>query len=139
MVVDNDYIIWEIRFLVESTADSVGNGLHTVADRDYDRRFNRKILLSEVRTDIVGSVYPRPNDTKMGGHGLFHLDLHVAVGGVDIVKLLDTTGPEVCLLFGIKIFVDVKQLAFTAEKKPQIIQSGVVIGRLWSFCRITVK
>jgi len=66
----------------------------------------------------------------MGRTGLFHLYLHVAVGGIHIVKLFHTRSPQVSLLLGIQVFIQVQDTSLTAQEEAQVVESGILIVAL---------
>ena len=63
----------------------------------------------------------------MGRGGMFHLDLYVAVGGIHIVELFLTRGPQVGLFFRVQAFVDVEDAPLTTQEETQGIESGIMI------------
>ena len=67
-----------------------------------------------------------------GGH-LFHLNLHLTVGRIDIIKLFFTRGTHITLHLGIEHFIKMEQLSLSAEIETQVIESTIFIlciGRL---------
>ena len=77
---------------------------------------------------MVARVYPGPDGFQVGGGGLLHLYLHVAVGRVHVVKLLHAAGPRVLFHLGVEVLVQVQQLALAAQVEPEVVESGILIG-----------
>ena len=63
----------------------------------------------------------------MGRTGLFHLYLHLAVSGIDVVELLFPRGTEVAFFLGVQVFVQMEYAAFAAQEEAQGIKAGILI------------
>ena len=97
MVVNDDDIVFEGRFLLQGALHGIGNGLGAVEDGNDDRGLHGKLLLVEVDVAIERRVDLGTDGSQVGRGGLLHLYLYVAVGRVHIVELLDAGGSGVGL------------------------------------------
>lgn len=88
MVVYHDDVKLEVGLLSQRTLHGISHRLFTVEDGDDDRCLVFKILLTEVGLAVEGGVYQGAHLAQMLGACLFHLNLHLAVARVYIVKLL---------------------------------------------------
>ena len=63
----------------------------------------------------------------MSGGRMLHFELHLTVTGIHVVELLDAGGPEVGLLLGVEVFIQMEQLSLPAQEKPQGIESCILV------------
>ena len=101
MVVYDNNIKGKLGFLVQSTVYSIKNGLFAIVYGYNNRCFNLEILFVEVWVSVIVGVDTRSDFLQMDGGCMLHFYLHLTIGWVDIVELLNTTGTSVCLYFGI--------------------------------------
>ena len=66
----------------------------------------------------------------MGRGGLFHLDLYLAVAGIDVVELLHTRGAGVGLFFGVEHLVDMEDAALTAQEEAEGVETCILVVAL---------
>ena len=88
MVVHHDDVELEACLLSQRTLHGISHGLFAVEDGDDDRCLVFKFLLTEVGLAVGGGIYQGAHLAQMLGACLFHLNLHLAVARVYIVKLL---------------------------------------------------
>ena len=88
VVVDHNDIILEARFLAEGRVHGIANGLLAVEDGDDDRSLHIELLFVEIGATVIRGVNLCPDLLQVGGGGLLHLDLHLAVAGVHVIELL---------------------------------------------------
>ena len=88
-------------FLRQSALYGIGNRFLTVKDRDDNRCLYLELLFVEVGHDIISRAHQCSYLLEMCRNGLFHLYLHIAVGGVHIVELLLPAGTKIAFLLGI--------------------------------------
>ena len=88
MVVNYNDVIFEVRLLLQCTSDGVKDGLLTVSYGDNHRSLDGEVLLVEVGILIIIGIHESPDGIEMTRSHLLHLNLHLTVGGIDIVKLL---------------------------------------------------
>ena len=89
MIVNHNDIILEIRFLRQRTFYGILDGLLAVKDWNNDGGLHLEFLLIEIDILILTGINQRPYLTKMGCTGLLHLYLHLTIGRIHIVELLD--------------------------------------------------
>ena len=98
VVVNDDDVVFEVCLLLQCTSDGVEDSLLTVSDGDNHRSLYWKVLLVEVGILIVVGIHESPDGIEMARSHLLHLNLHLTVGGIDIIELLHTACPEVAFL-----------------------------------------
>ena len=130
MVIHHDDVIFERCLLRQRTLHRITDGLGAVVDGDDHRGLHVELLFVEVYLAILRGVYQRLHLAQMGRTGLFHLYLHVAVGGIHIVKLLHTRSSQVGLLLGIQVFVQVQDTSLATQEEAQVVESGILIVAL---------
>ena len=134
MIIHHDDIIFEVRLLTEGAVHGVADGLLTIIDGNHDRGLDIKLLFVEVWPPIIRGVDLCPDLCQMGCCSLFHLDLHLTVSWVHVVKLLHTRGTGVGLFLGIEFLVDVEDASVTAQEEAQGIETRMLIGVLLGLC-----
>ena len=127
MVVYDDDVIPECRLLRQGALYGIAYGLLAVEDGNDDRSLQRKVLLQEVYALVGRGVYQCLDGLQVLGDHLLHLYLHVAVGRVHVVELLDTRCPGVVLNLCVEILVQVEQFALTAQEEAQVVESTIFI------------
>ena len=98
VIVNDDDVVFEVCLLLQCTSDGVEDSLLTVSDGDNHRSLYWKVLLVEVGILIVVGIHESPDGIEMARSHLLHLNLHLTVGGIDIIELLHTACPEVAFL-----------------------------------------
>ena len=127
VVVHHDDIIFEVCLLREGRVDGIADGLLAVVDGDDDRCLDVELLFVEVRPTVVRGIDLCADLRQVGGGGMFHLYLHLAVAGVHVVELLHARGTGVGLLFRVELLVDMEQLSVATQEEAQGIETGVLI------------
>ena len=64
-----------------------------------------------------------------GGH-LFHLNLHLTIGRVDIVELLLARGTHITLHLSIEHLVKMQQISLTTQEQAQVVETTIYIMRI---------
>ena len=68
----------------------------------------------------------------MVGGSVFHLNLHLAIAWVYVIKLFLARGTGVGLLLGIKLLVNMEDATFATEEQAQGVDSGKLVGvQVW--------
>ena len=114
MVIDNNDVIFKGCFLLQCTPHGINNRFLTVSYGYNHRSLHVEVLLIEVGTLIIACIHQGTYGVEMSRSHMLHLYLHLTVGGIDIVKLLHSTRPEVSLFLGVKIFVYMQYIALSA-------------------------
>ena len=127
VVVDYDDIELEVGLLRKGAVDSVADGLLTIVDGDDDGGLEFELLFVEVGTTVVGGVDLGTNLLQMGRGSQFHLYLHLAIGGVDVVELFDARGTGVEFFLSIEALVDVENLSVATQEEAQGIEARMVV------------
>ena len=127
MVIDDDDIELEVRFLTEGTRHGVADGLLPVVYGDDDGCLYVEFLFVEVWTTVERRVDLCAYLCQMGCGGMLHLYLHLTVAWVHIIKLFHARGSRVCLLLGIEFLVDVEDRSAATEEESQGIEPRMSI------------
>ena len=127
VVVDDDDVEREIRFLFQYAADGIGNGPFPVADGNDDRCFMVEVSGAEVHGLNAVGVNPCAYFLEMFGAGLLHFYLYGAVVRIDVVKLFFPALAEIQFLYGIQQLIQVKQLALAAGEQAQLVDSSMQV------------
>ena len=114
VVIHDNHVELEVGLLREGAVHGIADGLLTVVHGDHYRCLYLKLLFVEVGSAVVRWVDFCTDAGQMGGRCMLHLDLHLPVAWVHIVKLLDARGARVGLFFRIKFLVDVEHAAVAA-------------------------
>ena len=89
MIIDYDNIILEVCFLRQGTLHCIFNGFRTIENGNNNGSLHLEILFVEVNLQIVARIHQCTDFTQMGSAGLFHLYLHLTIGRIHVIKLLD--------------------------------------------------
>ena len=139
MVIDDNDIIFEHRLLRQGTLNGITDSLHTVIDGNDDGSLEVKRLFIIVDVLILHGVNQCTDFAQMVRAGLLHLHLHIAVGRVHVVELLHARGTQVLLLFGIEVFIQMKQLTLTAQEKAEVVETSITVVGITFSCGIFVE
>ena len=112
VVVHHNHIEGEVRHLAQRRAYGIADGALSVAHGDNHAGGGLAAWAEVGIANHVGSQQTS-NVGEVSGESLLHLHLHLAHGGVDIVKLLCSALAQVALLLGIEIFGQVDFYART--------------------------
>ena len=127
MIVHHNHVKLEIRFLRQSTLHGIGDGLLTVKHRNHHRSLVFKLLFVEIRQTVVAGVHQSTHLVKMLGTSLFHLNLHLTVSRVHIVKLLFAALSVIQFVLGIEELIQMENLSHTAQIETQVVETGKLI------------
>ena len=120
IVIDDNYIVLEIRLLAQRAADGIAYGTDPVLAGDDHRSLVLELSFREVH--ILENRFQICSDgLKMGGAGLFHLYLHLAVPGIHIVENLLAGIASVPLEFVVDEFVQMVETAEAGHPQAQVV------------------
>ena len=114
MVIDHDDIIGKLRFLRKRTFHGIGDGFCAVENGNDNRCLDAEILLVEVDFAVGSRVDQCAEFRQMNRAGAFHLDLHLPIARIHVVKLLFAALARVLLDNRVKRFVQVEKQSATA-------------------------
>ena len=101
MIIHHNDIVFECCLLLQRTSHGIEDSLLAISHGDNHRGLNGEVLFVEVGILVVVGIHKCSDGIEMACSHLLHLYLHVAVGGIDIVKLLHSACPEVAFLLGV--------------------------------------
>ena len=123
MVVHDDHVEVEIGSLTKCTPDGIQNGALAVPDRNHDAGSNRE-LLSRSRHRCETGFQPRADALQMAGRDRFHLQLVLAILGIDVVELLLSRRTRIRRRCGIKRFGNVDDRTVFRNPESQLVQAA---------------
>ena len=127
VVVHHNDVEFEFCLLVQCAVHCIADGLFAIVDRNHHRCLYVELLLVEVGGAIERRVDLGANSRQMSCSSVLHLNLHLAVARVHVVKLLFARCSGVGLLLGIQSLVDVEYASFAAQKQSQGINRSKFI------------
>ena len=130
VIVHHDDVKREVALLSQGTLHCVADGAHAVAHGNDDARRNWPILRFARRgiVQLVGCK-PSPDGFQVFRHGAFHLQLHLAVSRVDIVKLLLPRCAQVRFRFRVERLAQVDQpVRLLADEQPQRVPRRIFVA-----------
>ena len=127
MVIHHYDVILERSLLRQGTLDSILDGLGTIEDGNDNGSLNVELLLAEVNLLILSSIHQCTYLAQMGRTGLLHLDLHLAIGWINVIKLFLTRSAKIEFLFGIEIFIQMKEATLATQEQTEIVETSIAI------------
>ena len=126
MVIHNNQIKAEGRFLCQHGTDSIFYRTDTVADRDDNGGFLLETASIEGdRFKVRGKITADP--FQVGRTNSFHLDLHRPVFRINIIEQLLSALADIRLHFRVQIFIDMNQFGQLRDTKAKVIQPGKTV------------
>ena len=129
MIVDHDDVELEIGFLAQRTFHGIRDGLLSVENRNDHRSLVEEFLFAEIRLAIKTGIDESPHLVEVLCASLLHLYLYLSVARVHIVELLLATLSVVEFIFCIEEFIEMENLAHTAQIETQIVETRILIVR----------
>ena len=127
MIVHHNHVKLEIRFLRQGTLHGIGDGLLSVKHRNHHRSLVFKLLFVEIRQTVVAGVHQGTHLVKMLGTSLFHLNLHLTVSRVHIVKLLFAALSVIQFVLGIEELIQMEDFSHPTQIETQVVETGKLI------------
>ena len=131
MVVHDNHVEIEVALLRQGAFHRIGDGAFAVADRNDDAARHGPFLrlTRQGIVEFVGSE-PGPDGLQVVRDGPFHFELHVALGGIDVVELLLSRSAEVGFGLGVERFAQVNEVArLLAHEKAQGVDGGIFVAQ----------
>ena len=132
MVVNDNDIVFEARFLRQGRTNSIRDGFLSIENGNHHRCLIFEILLVEVNVYVCRGVYSRSNGFQVSRCHLFHFYLHVPITRIHVVELLLSALSGIEFHFGIQAFVDAKQGTVPTQKQTQVVHAcKLVLCNRW--------
>src|SRR5262249_6033387 len=124
----NDHVQWKIDALPERALNRVDNCPLAISDRNHNTGSDGKILGGS-RHDLELRLEPRAYAFQMLGRNLLHLDLVLAILGVNVIELLRPRRPRVRHRGRIERFRNSDDGMPFRKAKAQIVQGSPTVSR----------
>ena len=129
MIVDHDDVELEIGFLAQRTFHGIRDGLLSVENWNDHRSLVEEFLFAEIRLAIKTGIDEGSHLVEVLCASLLHLYLHLSVARVHIVELFLAALSVVEFIFCIEEFIEMENLAHTAQIETQIVETRILIVR----------